>query len=111
MPISPENRGKYPRNWKAIRARLLKRANYRCEGSPAYPDCRAQHGVRHPVTGSIVVLTVAHLDGELVDHGDNNLAVWCQRCHLTHDRHQHARSARATRARKLVQAGQQPLLK
>lgn len=32
-----------------------------------------------------VVLTVAHLDNDLVDHSDANLAALCQRCHLTHD--------------------------
>lgn len=29
-----------------------------------------------------IVCTVAHVDGKLVDHGDNNLRFWCQRCHL-----------------------------
>ncbi|MCW3675430.1 hypothetical protein [Burkholderia cenocepacia] len=31
MPIKPENRGRYPANWPAIRARILARANNRCE--------------------------------------------------------------------------------
>ena len=43
---------------RAIRAR----ANHMCEGSPAFPECRAANGQAHPVTGSKVVLTVAHLD-------------------------------------------------
>lgn len=32
-----------------------------------------------------IVCTVAHIDGEFVDHSDDNLAFWCQRCHNRHD--------------------------
>lgn len=31
MPIKPENRSRYPANWKAIRALILVRADNRCE--------------------------------------------------------------------------------
>ena len=31
MPIKPENRKRYPSNWKDIRNKILKRANNRCE--------------------------------------------------------------------------------
>jgi 5-methylcytosine-specific restriction endonuclease McrA len=31
MPIKPENRGRYPANWKEIRARILARAGDCCE--------------------------------------------------------------------------------
>jgi 5-methylcytosine-specific restriction endonuclease McrA len=31
MPIKPENKGRYPANWKEIRAAILKRAGDRCE--------------------------------------------------------------------------------
>ena len=61
MPISAENRARYPRDWKAIVSRIRDRSGNRCEGSPAYPDCRADNGEPHPITGSRVVLTVAHL--------------------------------------------------
>ncbi len=37
-----------------------------------------------------VVLTVAHLDHNKHNNKFNNLAALCQRCHLHHDRHQHA---------------------
>ena len=40
MPIKPENKARYPADWKAIRARILERAQYRCE----HPGCRARHG-------------------------------------------------------------------
>lgn len=41
MPIRPENRARYPADWKAISRAALERAGQRCEGSPAFPDCRA----------------------------------------------------------------------
>ncbi len=31
MPIRPENKALYPKNWKEIRAKILARANNRCE--------------------------------------------------------------------------------
>lgn len=31
MPIKPENRGRYPANWKEIRAAILERADNKCE--------------------------------------------------------------------------------
>lgn len=31
MPIKPENKGRYPANWKQIRAAILERAGHRCE--------------------------------------------------------------------------------
>ena len=31
MPIKPENRGRYPANWRQIRAGILERAGNRCE--------------------------------------------------------------------------------
>jgi hypothetical protein len=81
MPIKPENKARYPRDWKAISKRIrFERAGNRCEW------CGAENHQPHPVTGSKVVLTVAHLDHDLVDHSDENLAALCQRCHLTYDR-------------------------
>lgn len=89
MPIRPENRARYPKDWPAISLEVRRRAGGRCEGSPAYPDCRAENGEEHPVTGSIVVLTVAHLNHVPEDCGEPgdrlNLKAWCQRCHNTYD--------------------------
>ena len=31
MPIKTENRHRYPRNWRAIRAAILERASHCCE--------------------------------------------------------------------------------
>lgn len=85
MPIRPENRFRYPKDWKVISLEVRTAAGWRCEGSPLYPDCRAENGEPHPVTGSKVVLTVAHLD-HVPEHCDRaNLKAWCQRCHNTYD--------------------------
>ena len=100
MPIRPEERARYPRNWRAISLSIRERAEGRCEGSPAYPDCRATNGHSHPVTGSRVVLTVAHLDHQPENCEPENLKAMCQRCHLTYDARHHARNAYATRMAK-----------
>jgi hypothetical protein len=65
MPIRAERKslylggGTHSKEWKAFRASLLERAGNRCEGTPMHPDCRAENGKPHPVTGSKVVLTIA----------------------------------------------------
>lgn len=102
MPIRAENRARYPKDWKAISLRIREHAGWQCEGSPAYPDCRAANGEPHPVTASRVVLTVAHLDHTPENVSDDNLKAMCQRCHLTYDAKHHAanaaRTARSKRA-------------
>lgn len=103
MPIRPEMRGLYPpkAEWLQIRRELLERGGHRCEGSPKFPDCRAENRRPHPVTGSYVVLTVGHLDHDPTNNGTPgkrpNLRLWCQRCHLHHDQEHHAANARRTR--------------
>jgi hypothetical protein len=98
MPIRPENRRRYPSNWSTeIRPAILDRAGDCCEGSPAYPHCRAANYEAHPVTGSLVVLTIAHLDHTPEHNDPSNLRAWCQRCHLTYDATHHAQTARRTR--------------
>lgn len=95
MPIKPENRCRYPSNWLTeIRPMILDRAGNRCEGSPDYPDCRAENGKPHPVTGSIVVLTIAYLNHTPEDCRPENLRAWCQRCHLNYDKEHHYMSRR-----------------
>lgn len=39
MPIKPENRARYPKDWKQIRQRIMARADNRCE----HEGCGAQH--------------------------------------------------------------------
>ena len=97
MPIKPENRARYPRNWMDIVAEVRERSGDRCEGSPAFPSCCATNGKPHPITGSTVVLTTAHLDHTPENCDLANLRHWCQRCHLVYDRKHHAETAYATR--------------
>lgn len=42
-------------------------------------------GDRHPVTGSIVILQIAHWDHRLDCNGYFDLYALCQRCHNLHD--------------------------
>ena len=98
MPIRPENKPLYPANWATeIRPAILERAGHCCEGSPRYPDCRAANGQPHPVTGSRVVLTIAHMDGALIDHSPGNLKALCNRCHNAHDAPMRARDRKQRR--------------
>ena len=100
----PMDRSKYPDDWEAISRRIrLERAQGRCE------VCGAVNGEPHPVTGSRVVLTVAHLDHDTTNNTDDNLAALCQRCHLTYDAALHAQHAAETRRRRMVEAGQMEL--
>ena len=80
MPIRPEDRRLYPPDWPEIsRAIREERAGWRCE------RCGAANGLPHPVTGSRVVLTVAHLDHDPTNNDPSNLRALCQRCHNAHD--------------------------
>ncbi len=98
MPISRANAERYPKNWPVLRTAVLERAGNRCEGSPAYPECRARNGEAHPVTGSKVVLTTAHIYEDDLETTDiSRLLCLCNRCHLTMDAKQHAANARITR--------------
>jgi len=96
MPI---NYSEYHPKWTLI-VRLVKRRAFLrfgqdcCEGSPYYPQCRAQNYAPHPVSGSFVVLTTAHLDGDKDNNRFWNLKRLCQRCHLRHDLGHHIMNRR-----------------
>lgn len=124
MPIKPENKARYPKDWPQIRQRILQRAHHRCE----HPGCTAMHrelgywregewtplprslresGVDKPTTiacndGTLlkvimIVLTIAHLDHTPENCTDDNLSAMCQRHHLAYDHEHHQRNAQATR--------------
>ncbi len=124
MPIRPENRARYPKNWKAIVAQVRERSGDCCEGSPAFPDCRVSNGavgyrvagVWHQIGADVeeaglaadaavmdgfkvtrIVLTTGHLDHTPENCDLSNLKHWCQRCHLAYDAKHHAETAYATR--------------
>lgn len=102
MPIDYAD---YHPKWSLI-VRLIRKRTIQnngkdcCEGSPAFPDCRAENHEPHPITGSVVVLTTAHIDQDKENNRFHNLGRWCQRCHLYHDRHQHARNRKYGRYHK-----------
>ena len=91
MPIKPENQHRYPRNWREIRAAILERASHCCEW------CHAAHHQPHPITGSRVVLTIAHLDHTPEHNDPANLRALCQRCHLAYDAERNDKTAYQTR--------------
>ena len=87
MPIKPENRGRYPTNWKEIRAAILERAGNKCE------FCGIEnYAVRD---GSRVVLTIAHLDHTPEHNNPDNLRALCQRCHNRNDAKHRAETRRS----------------
>lgn len=107
MPIRPENRHRYPPSWHEISRRIrFERAGSRCECEgecgvdhakeaercgienfcgPPLNRCQAAHDLNHPVTRSMVVLTVAHLDHTPENCADDNLKAMCQGCHNRYD--------------------------
>jgi len=77
----PLNSKEYPENWNEISSNIrFERAQNRCE------LCGAENYKPHPVTGSNVILTVAHLNHDTTDNRPENLKALCQRCHFNHDR-------------------------
>ncbi len=92
MPI---DYNKYHPKWSLI-SRLIrfKRADNKCEW------CGAENKKPHPITGSNVVLTVAHIDQNRDNNRFDNLAALCQRCHLSHDRNAHIRNRKYGRYHK-----------
>ena len=123
MPIRPEEKARYPRDWPAISLRIRARAGHRCEwsgcGAPngttvlrlrtdpetylaeGEPDLRGtEPGDWYPVK---IILTVAHKDHTPENCADDNLVALCQLHHLRLDAKHHAQTARATRERKAGQ--------
>lgn len=121
----PFVRSKYPLGWRKLSLEIRARAAGRCEcwgecgadhthtllvgrASITSRRCDALNGQPHPITGSRVVLTVAHLcrcrDRHGVKCGDpTHLKAMCQRCHLAYDRADHIAHARVNRhARKAI---------
>lgn len=83
----PMDAARYPPFWKLISFRIIKvRAQDQCEWSEDGTRCRAINGQPHPLTGSKVVLTTAHLEDENpMNCAYNNLMAMCQLHHLRYD--------------------------
>lgn len=94
MPIRPENKNRYPRDWKEISLRVRDRAGNRCEqcgvGNGACIERRGGRLVR-------VVLTVAHMDHQPENCRDENLKALCQKCHNAYDAPMRARGVKQRR--------------
>lgn len=131
MPIKPENKARYPANWKEIREAILERAAHRCEqckvpnreriarGDGRFVDTYQMNDAEvycantgeslgrvrmsdYEVKNMVdIVLTIAHMDHTPENCAPENLKALCQRCHLRHDAEHHAETARATRRARL----------
>ncbi len=121
MPINYKN---YGPEWPEIRKRILDREGHRCKqcgGSNYEVISRMQVGhvcfgryktykeARRAAEGLnvtnedmeepayiVIVLTIAHLNHNVNDNTEQNLAALCQRCHLRHDKVLHRMNAKAT---------------
>lgn len=124
MPIRPENRDRYPADWKTISDRIkFERAGGRCEcdgrcGMPGHASwmidvgevrCMNVHGSPSVYSGKTVVLTTAHLDHTPEHCDDDNLMAMCQGCHLHYDRQHHAETRALTLAAARADAGLYPM--
>jgi hypothetical protein len=118
MPI---DKSKYPHNWNQISIQVRTEANWQCEWCGLKNKAVVQRTPSGPVEILVVwnnekkghedtsamrvnrlrefgltkiVLTVAHLDRDTTNNHRSNLAALCQKCHLGHDKEQHAASRR-----------------
>lgn len=99
MPIRAENKHRYPPEWPLISLWVRVCAGWHCEW------CDAVQGRPHPVSGSIVVLTVAHVHDPAPENcTPTNLAALCQKCHLGHDRKHHVAVGKENRRRAMLTA-------
>lgn len=112
----PLDYSEYPDDWNEIRARILIRANNRCEKcglqnhaiilksdrkSPSPQQLDIYNSLLHNSYSiqqamnrmgfTKIVLTIAHLDHDKDNHqvSEDRLAAWCQKCHLGYDMSRH----------------------
>lgn len=120
MPIRPENKNLYPKNWAEIVGRVRARAGNKCE----VEGC----GVRNHAIGywhssekgdfieggspsrSLrliqIVCTTAHLDHNPENCKMKNLRYMCQRCHNRYDAPERAKGIKRRRRQAVKDAGQ-----
>lgn len=119
MPIRPENKDRYPSNWKAIRQSVLERAGNRCEWcrvdnyAIGWRDSQgrffqwnnsqveALFAGKKPIR---IILTVAHLDHQPENNDPSNLAALCQRCHNRHDVADRVKGKRGRRRARIAES-------
>ncbi|KKL14720.1 hypothetical protein LCGC14_2512810 [marine sediment metagenome] len=91
MPIDYK---RYCKDWRS-RSRFIRFIRAKNK----YENCGAINYELHPVTGSKVILTVAHLDHDITNNSFFNLKALCQRCHLQYDALMKARKRIAKKER------------
>jgi len=89
MPIDYKN---YCKDWK-LRSKFIRffRAKNKCE------FCGVENYKPNPLTGSKVILTVAHLDHNIENNSFFNLRALCQKCHLSYDAKHHSQNRQKNR--------------
>jgi hypothetical protein len=108
MPIKPQNKARYPKNWAEIREKIRQRANNKCEWcgihnhSIGARDKNNQWHTEQEIDNMNsdvgfdlfgdypniikIVCTTAHLDHTPENCDDSNLAFLCQKCHNNYDK-------------------------
>lgn len=92
MPIKPENKKLYPKNWKQISEYIrFVRADNICESCGAinysFVNKHTREICLQDEDDAIkIVLTVAHLDHNPANNDYNNLKAMCQKCHNNYDK-------------------------
>ena len=92
MPIKPENKSRYPDNWKEISNYIrFIRAEGKCEvcGVVNYSFVNRhtrETCLRCEPEAIRIILTVAHLDHKPENCEYSNLKAMCQKCHNNYDR-------------------------
>ncbi len=91
MPIKPENKNRYPKNWKEISEYIrFGRAKNKCEVCGAVNYSYVNRLTREMCLSDEhdairIILTVAHLDHTPENCEYSNLKAMCQKCHNNHD--------------------------
>jgi len=91
MPIKPENKLRYPKNWKEISKDIrFNRAENKCEfcGIENYSfvdRTSREYSLPDEENAVRIVLTVAHLDHTPENCDYQNLKALCQKCHNNYD--------------------------
>lgn len=111
MPIKPENKNLYPKNWKEIRLKILARANNCCEfcgvpnhimgyrtnlGGLVKADEDVEYFQNQGKKRIKIVLTIAHLDHVPTSNNPENLRALCQKCHNNYDKEHRKETRRKT---------------
>ena len=105
-PIRQSEVARYPKDWKAISARIRSRSGGQCECegecglhriTGGLRRCLEQHGYPARWARGVIVLTCAHLNHEPEDCRNENLKAMCQRCHNRYDQPHRKKNAAATR--------------